>query len=49
MRLRSGRYVRDGSYDYSGSADVQEATVDGAPASSPKEDPNESEAAKVRC
>ena len=57
----SGRYMRplvrelsdfsrDGSYDFSGSADLQQAAADGnaAPSSPPKEDPNEPEAAKVR-
>ncbi len=43
-------FSRDGSYDFSGSADLQHTTADGnaAPASSPKEDPNEPEAAKVK-
>ena len=57
--MRSGRYVRplvrelsdfsrDGSYDFSVSADLPEAAADGAPASPLMEDPNEPEAAKVR-
>ena len=59
--VRSGRYVRplvrelsdfssrDGSYDYSGSADVQQAAAEnGAAASLPEENPNEPEAVKVR-
>ncbi len=62
VRTRSGRYMRpvvrelsdfsrDGSYDFSGSADLQQAGADGntnPASSSPKEDPNEPEAAKVK-
>ena len=42
-------FSRDGSYDFGGSGDVQQSAAEGAaaPASPPKEDPNEPEAVKV--
>ena len=42
-------FSRDGSYESGGSGDLRLAAADGnaAPASSPKEDPNEPEAVKV--